>query len=71
MEGGRRIIQKSQDFVAFALWQEGGMETVLASQFQHPYSEDGDPSPFHRADFLYKGPYKLQGATQTSFLIPM
>lgn len=69
MGGDRWITQKLQDFVALMLWQEGGIGTVLASQFQHPHSEGRDPSPIHRADFMYKGPCKLQNATQKSYLI--
>lgn len=48
---------------ALMLWQEGGIEAILASQFQHPHSEGRDPSPIHREDFMYKGPHKLQNAT--------
>lgn len=63
MRGERWITQKSQDFVALMLWQKGGIEAILASQFQYTHSEDRDPSPIHRADFMYKGPHKLPNAT--------
>lgn len=63
MGGERGITQKSQDFVALMLWQEGGIEAILASQFQHPHSEDRDPSPIHRADFMYKGPINCKMLT--------